>query len=186
MTEQVQKIERFFSDEFLSSLQSRIDFIKEEDDEPMVQIGDWVISPGLYDDLLHHTGMLRKVREWFENDTLVPSICSGNYYPKSSDMPLSTSDEMMRYQVVIQLTENEDWGFKYYSNGELESIILGAGEVVAYDSSNLMVGRCITSTDQGQVTLCYVEGDSPHRLAGINNISKSSYLKYRNRNESRV
>ena len=185
MTDQVKKIDRFFSDEFLSSLQSRLDFIKEQE-ASFTQVGDWVISPGLYDDLLHHTGLLAMVREWFGNDGLVPSICSGDYFPVKSDMPLVNGDEMMRYQVIIQLTENEDWAFKYYSDGDLKSIVLGVGEVIAYDSNNLMSGRCITSTEQGQVRLCYVDGDSAHRFTGVMNIGKSDYLKYREQHERRA
>ena len=178
MTDRVKKIDRFISDDFLSSLRSRLDFIKEKE-EPLTQVGDWVISPGLYDDLLCHTGMLRKVREWFGNDNLVPSICSGDYYPEKSDMPLILGEEMTRYQVVVQLTENKDWSFTYYSDGELLSITLGAGEVVAYDSHDLMSGRSIASTEQGQVRLCYVENDSPYRLTAIREINKSELLKYR-------
>ena len=185
MTDQVQKIDRFFSDDFLSSLRSRIDFIKGQED-PMTQVGDWVMSPGLYDDLLHHTGLIAMVRKWFGNDGLVPSICSGEYFPEKSDMPLVNGADIMRYQIIIQLTENEDWGFKYYSDGDLKSIVLGAGEVVAYDSSNLMTGRCITSNEQGQVRLCYVDGDSEHRFTGIMNIGLSTYLKYREQHERRV
>jgi len=152
----------------------------------MTQVGDWVMSPGLYDDLLHHTGLLAMVRKWFGNDGLVPSICSGEYFPEKSDMPLVNGADIMRYQIIIQLTENEDWGFKYYSDGDLKSIVLGAGEVVAYDSSNLMTGRCITSNEQGQVRLCYVDGDSEHRFTGIMNIGLSTYLKYREQHERRV
>lgn len=177
------KISRFFSEDRLKELQKRITRLVDAGSSSHEQVGGYKIFPGLFDDLLHDERILRMVRREMSIPDLLPSICSGDYFPPNSDKPMSTGDDSIRYQLTIQLNENESWALnRFTEEGEIEEVVLGLGEAVLIDSLEVTSGRMVTSSTQCQANLCYVDASSPNAFLGISNYLRSSLREYRKYN----
>ena len=176
------KISRVFSEDRLKELRSRIICLIDAGSS-YEQIGGYKILPGLFDDLLHDERILNMVRREMGIPDLLPSICSGDYFPPASDMPLSIGDDSTNYQLIIQLNENESWALnRFTEEGEVEEVVLGMGEAVLINSLEVTSGRMVTPSDQYQAKLCYVDASSPNAFLGISNYQRSSLREYRKYN----
>ena len=174
---------RFLSEERLKELAHRVTYLNERFVSSYEQIGGYKISPGLFDDLLHDERILKMVRKETGIPDLLPSMCSGDYFPPGSDIPMSIGNEPTHYQLIIQLNENESWALnRFTEEGEIEEDVLGLGEAVLFNSLEETTGRMVTASTQCQAKLCYVEPSSENAFIGLSNYSRSSLREYRKYN----
>ena len=178
-------INRFLSEKRLSELRHRVVYMNEVASNSYEQVGGGSMTPGLFDDLLHDVRVLRMVRKMMGRDDLLPSISGGLYYPPQTDLPMSVGDDATTYQLILQLSDNEDWALNRFSaKGDIEEEVLRCGDAVLFNSKEVMTGRVVTSITQCQAQVCFVDGDNPNAFLGLNNYSKSSLVEYRRYNES--
>lgn len=176
------KKNRFLSEERLAELMRRVTHLNEVANSSYEQVGGYKILPGLFDDLLHDDRILNMVRRETGIPDLLPSICSGDYFPPGSDMPMGI-DDSTHYQLIIQLNENESWALNHFTEeGEIEEVVLGLGEAVLLNSAEVTSGRMVTPSLQCQAKLCYVDANSPNAFLGISNYQRSSLREYRKYN----